>query len=176
MWDLNFQTQDQTHALCIESMESLATGPPGKSQPVERHRGVLGLDEMSSAIWTVVLEKTPESPLDCKEIKPVNPKGNQHWIFIGRTNAEAEAPILWLPEAKSQLLGKDPDVDGHEFEQTLGDGEGQGSLVCCSPWGRKESDTAERLNNKADLEEDREYGWFPQPPERSTHRTKRTGY
>ena len=104
----------------------------------------------------VVLEKTLESPLDCKEIKPVNPKGNQPWIFIGRT--EAEAPLLWSPDSKNQLSGKDPDagkdwrqkekgaaedemvgwhhrLSGHEFEQTLGDSEGQGSLACCSPWG-----------------------------------------
>ena len=104
-----------------------------------------------------------KSPLDCKEIKPLNPKGNQPWIFIGRTDAEAEAPILWPPDAKRQLNGKDPDTGkdwgqeekettedemvgwyhqpyGHEFEQTLGDGERQGSLACCSPWGRKESD------------------------------------
>ena len=104
----------------------------------------------------VVLEKTLESPLDCKEIKPVNPKGNQPWIFIGRT--DAEAPILWSPDSKNQLIGKDPDagkdwrqkekgaaedemvgwhhrLSGHEFEQTLGDSEGQGSLACCSPWG-----------------------------------------
>ena len=97
---------------------------------------------------TVMLEKTLESPLDCKEIKSVNPKGNQPWIFIGRTDTEAEAPILWLPDAKSRLIGNDPDVgkdwgqekkgmredemvgwhhwlNGHEFEQTLGDGEGQ---------------------------------------------------
>ena len=108
----------------------------------------------------MVLEKTLESPLDCKEIKPVNPKGNQSWIFIGRTaaEAEAEAPVLWPPDVKSQLIGKDPDPgkdwgqeekgatedemvgwhhrrNGHEFEQTPGDSEGQGSLVCCSPWG-----------------------------------------
>ena len=112
----------------------------------------------------MVLEKTLESPLDCKKIKPVNPKGNQLWIFIGRTDAEAEAPILWPPDAKSQLIGKDPDagrdpgqeekgpaehnmigwhhqLNGHEFEQALRDSEGQGSLVCCSPWGFKESDT-----------------------------------
>ena len=105
--------------------------------------------------------------LDCKEIKPANPKGNQLWIFTGRT--DAEAPILWPPDPKSQLIGKDPDagkdwgqeekgttedgivrwnhrLSGHEFEQTLGDNKGQGSLACCSPWGRKELDT-ERLNN-----------------------------
>ena len=124
-------------------------------------------------LWTAVLEKTLESPLDCKEIKLVNLKGNQYWIFIGRADAEAEAPILWLHNAKSQLTGKDPDagkdwrqkkrlaedetvgwhhrLSGHEFEQTLGDSEGQGSLVCCSPWGHKEVDTTEWLNNKSKL-------------------------
>ena len=123
--------------------------------------------------WTVVLEKTLESPLDCKEIKPVNPKGNQPWTFIGRTDAEAEALILWLPDAKSQLTGKDPDagkdwrqeekettedemvgwhhwLNGHEFEQTLGDSEGQRSLMCYSPWDCKKSDTTEWLNNNKD--------------------------
>ena len=107
---------------------------------------------------TVVLEKTLESPLDSKENKPVNPKGNQPWIFIGRT--DAAAPILWLPVVKSWLIRKDPDVgndwrqkekgmtedemvgwhhwlNGHEFEQASGDGEGQGNLVCCSPWSLK---------------------------------------
>ena len=120
-------------------------------------------------LWIVVLEKTLESPLDCKEIQPVNLKGNQSWIFIGRTDAEAEAPILWPPDAKNWLLGKDPNagkdwrqeekrttedemvgwhhrLDGHEFEQAPGVGDGQGSLACCSPWGRKESDTTEQLN------------------------------
>ena len=110
-------------------------------------------------LWTVVLEKTLESPLDCKEIKPVNPKGNQLWIFIGRTDAEAEAPILWPPDAKSWLTAKDSEarkhlrarreggeggwdawmtsrLNRHGCEQTLW----QGSLVCCSPWGHKESD------------------------------------
>ena len=110
----------------------------------------------------MVLEKTLESPLDCKVIKTVNSKGNQLWIFIGRTDAEAEAPILWPPNAKNWLIVKDPDagkdwgqekkghetedemfgwhhwLNGYEFEQTLGDNEGQRSLVCCSPWGRKE--------------------------------------
>ena len=116
----------------------------------------------------VVLEKTLESPLDCKEIKPVNPKGNQFWLFIGRTDAEAEAAILRLPDAKSQLIVKDPDagknwrweekgttedemvgwyhwLDGHEFEQAPGVGDGQGSLACCSPWGHKELDKTEQL-------------------------------
>ena len=100
------------------------------------------------------------SPLDSKKIKPVNHKGNQSWIFIGRTDLEAEVPILWPPDAKSQLIGKDSDAEkdwgqeekrptedeivrghhqlnGHDFEQTLGDTEGQGSLVYCSPWGCK---------------------------------------
>ena len=108
--------------------------------------------------WTVVLEKTLESPLDCKEIQPVNPKGNCSWIFIGRTDAEAEAPILWSPNAKSWLITKDPDagkdwrqevkgmtkdeivgwhhwLNGHEFEQVPGDSAGQGSLAWYSPWG-----------------------------------------
>ena len=115
--------------------------------------------------WTVMLEKTLESPLDCKEIKPVNPKGYKPWIFIGRTEAEAEAPVLWSPDVKGQLFGKDPEAgkhwrpeekgttedemvgwhhqhNGREFDQAPGD-EGQGSLVCCSPWGHKELDVTE---------------------------------
>ena len=110
--------------------------------------------------WTVVLEKTLESPLDCKEIQPVHPKRNQSWIFIGRTDAEAETPILWPPDAKNWLIGKDPDagkdwrleekgmtedavvgwhhqLSGHRFEQALGVGDGQRSLACFSPWGRR---------------------------------------
>ena len=111
--------------------------------------------------WTVVLEKTLESPLDCKEIQPVHPKRDQSWIRIGRTEAEAETLTLWPPDVKNWLFGKDPDVgkdwrkeekgmtedeivgwhhqlNGHEFEQALGVGDGQGSLVCCRPWGLKE--------------------------------------
>ena len=114
-------------------------------------------------VWTVVLEKTGESSLDSKEIKLVNPKRNQPWICIERTDAVAEAPIFWPPNAKGQLIRKDPDAgknwrqkekgaaedemvrqhhrhNGREFEPTLGDSEGQGSLVCCSPWSHKESD------------------------------------
>ena len=117
--------------------------------------------------WTVVLEKTLESPLDSKEIKPVNPKGNQLWIFTGKT--DAEAPILWPPDSRGRLIGKDPDagkdweqektgatedemigwyhrLNGHGFEQTPGDSEGQGSLVCYSPRDCKESDTTSWLN------------------------------
>ena len=112
---------------------------------------------------TVVLEKTLESPLNCKVIKPVNPNRNQSWIFTGGTDAEAEIPLLWPPNVKSWLIGKDPDAgkdrwqeekgvievemvgwlhwfNGHEFEQVPGDGEGQGSLACCSPCGCKEFD------------------------------------
>ena len=119
---------------------------------------------------TVVLKKTLESPLDFKEIKPDNPKENPAWISIGRTDAEAEAPVLWPPDAKSQLIWKDPDagkdwrqeekgmtedemagwhhqLNGHEFEQAPGDDEGQGSLVCCSPRGHKEPDRTQWLNN-----------------------------
>ena len=117
--------------------------------------------------WTVVLEKTLESPLDCKEIRPISPQGNQSWLFIGRTDAEAKTPILWPPDIKKWLLGKDPDArkdwsqekgttgwDGwmasptrwHEFEQALGVGDGQGSLAFCSPRCHKESDRSEWLN------------------------------
>ena len=118
--------------------------------------------------WTVVLEKTPESPVDCKKIKPVHPEGNQSWIVIGRTDVEAETPILWPPDAKNWLIRKDPDagkdwrqeekgttedekvgwhheLNGPEFEQALGDSDGQGSLECCGPRGHKELDMTEWL-------------------------------
>ena len=119
---------------------------------------------------TMVLEKTLESLLDCREIKPVNPEGNQPWVFIGRTDADTEALILWPPDVKSQLIGKDADagkdwrpkekraredemvgwhhqLNRHEFEQTLGDSEGQGSLACWSPWGRKGSEMTYQPKN-----------------------------
>ena len=118
--------------------------------------------------WTVVLEKILESPLACREIKPVHPKGNQSWIFIGRTDAEAETPILWSPDVKNWLIRKDTyagkdwrqeekgttedemvgwhhRLNGHGFAWAPGVGDGQGSLVCGSPWGRKELDMTERL-------------------------------
>ena len=121
-------------------------------------------------LWSVVLEKTLESSLDSKEIKPVSSKGNQPWIFIGRTDAEAEVPIFWPPDVKSRLIEKDPDagkdwgqeekgmtedemvgwhhwLSEHESGQTSEDCEGQGSLVCCSPWGCREVNTAEWQNN-----------------------------
>ena len=119
--------------------------------------------------WTVVLEKTLESPLDCKEIQPVHSKGDQSWVSFGRTDAKAETPVLWPPHAKGWLIGKDPDagrdwgqeekgmtedemagwhhwLDGHEFGWTPGVGDGQGGLACYNSWGHKESDTTEWLN------------------------------
>ena len=124
----------------------------------------MSTEELS--FWTVVLEKALESPLGCKEIQPANPKRNQFWIFIGRTDVEAETPVLWPPDAKNRLTGKDPDagkdwrqeekgmredemagwhqqLDGHESEWAPGVGDGQRSLACCSPWGHKESEMAE---------------------------------
>ena len=121
------------------------------------------------AFELLVLEKTLESPLDCKEIQPAHPKGDQSWVFTGRTDAEAETPILWPPHVKSWLIGKDSDagrdwgqeekrmredemagwhhwLDGHEFEWTPGVGDGQGGLACCDSWGCKESEMTERLN------------------------------
>ena len=121
------------------------------------------------AFELVVWQKTLESPLDCKEIQPVHPKGDQSWVFTGRNDAKAETLILWPPHAKSWLIGKDPDVgrdwgqeekgttddemagrhhrlDGREFEWTPGVGDGQGGLACCDSWGHKESDTTEQLN------------------------------
>ena len=119
--------------------------------------------------WTVVLEKTLASPLDCKEIQPVHSKGDQSWVFIGSTDGKTETPILWTPHAKSWLIGKDSVaerhwgqeekwttedemtgwhhwLDGREFEWTLGVGDGQGGLACWDSWGRKESDMTEWLN------------------------------
>ena len=119
--------------------------------------------------WTVMLEKILESPLDCKEIQPVHSKGDQSWDFFGRNDAKAETPILWPPDVKSWLIGKDSDAgkdwgqeekgttedemagwhhqhDGHEFGWTLGVGDRQGGLACCNSWGRKESDPNGRLN------------------------------
>ena len=119
---------------------------------------------MNWCFWTVVLEKTLESPVDCKEIQPVHAKGDQSWVFIGRTDVEAETPIIWLLDAKSWLTGKDPNagkdwgqeekgttedemvgwhhrLNGHEFGLTPGVGDGQGGQACCSSSGCKESDT-----------------------------------
>ena len=118
--------------------------------------------------WTVVLEQTLESPLDCKEIQPVHSEGDQSWVFIGATDVEAGTPVFWPPHVKSWLIGKDPDagkdwrqeekgmtedemvgwhhwLDGHGFGWTSGADDGQGGLVCCGSWGRKELDTIEQL-------------------------------
>ena len=114
----------------------------------------------------LMLEKTLEGPLDCKEIQPVHSKGDQSWDFFGRNDAKAETPVLWPPHVKSWLIGKDPDagrnwrhekkgmtedemagwhhwLNGHGFRWTLGVGDGQGGLVCCGSWGHKESDTTD---------------------------------
>ena len=132
------------------------TVEPGRLQSIELQRVGHHWNNWASLFK---LERTLESPLDCKEIKPVNSKGNQPWIFIGRTNAEV--PLLWPTDAKSRLMGKNSDtgkdwrlkekgtaeeemvrlhqwLKGHEFEQTPGESEKQGSLECCSPWGHKE--------------------------------------
>ena len=124
----------------------------------------------------MVLEKTLESPLDCKEIQPVHPKENQSWMFIGRADAEAETPVLLPPDVKNWLMGKDPGagkdwgreekgmtedemvgwhcwLNGQEFEQAPGAGDGQGGQVCCSPWDRKASDKTEWLNNNKEAGE-----------------------
>ena len=153
---------------------------------------------MNRCFWTVVLEKTLESPIDCKEIQPVHRKVDQSWVFIGRTDTEAETPVLWPPHAKSWLIGKDSDagrdwgqeekgttegemagwhhwLDGREFEWTLGFGDGQGDLVCCSSWVCKESDTTEGLNWMTGFDigvhicpllatPGLSWDWFPCPP------------
>ena len=158
--------------------DALPSKLPGK-QEVERTCKIMNFLEKSS--WTIKKAECQRinafelwcwrrllSPLDCKEIQPVHPKGDQSWIFIGRTDAAAETPILWPPDVKNWLTGKDPDagkdwrqekgttedemvgwhhwLDGNEFEQALGVGDGQRSLACCSPWGHKESDTTEQLS------------------------------
>ena len=137
--------------------------------------------------WTVVLEKTLESPLDCKEIQPVHSEGDQLWAFFGRNDAKAEAPVLWPPHVKSWLIGKDTDpgrdwgqeekgmteddmagwhhgLDGRESEWSLRVGDGQGGLACCDSWGHKESDTTEWLNW---TELNWEYGGVEKAPELS---------
>ena len=133
------------------------------------------------------MEKILESPLDCKEIQPVHPKVDQSWVFIGRTDVEAETPVLWPPDAKSWLIGKDPYagkdwgreekrttedemvgwhhwLDGHGFGWTSEVGDGQGGLVCCGSWGRKESDMTEWLNwtdiGKESKKTAYMYNWF----------------
>ena len=140
-----------------------------KSIQAEQNIKALSLAFQNWCFWTVVLEKTLESPLDCKEIQPVHPKGDQSWVFIGRTDAEAGTPILWPPHEMSWLIRKDPDagrnwgqeekgttedemagwhqrLNGRESGWTPGDGDGQGGPACCDSWGLKESYTTEWLN------------------------------
>ena len=142
------------------------------------HKG--GWGPKNWCFWTVMLEETLEKPLDCKEIKPVHPKGNQSWIFIGRTDAEAEAPVLWPSDVKNWLTGKDPDAgedwgqekgttedemvgwhhwpNEHDFEQAPGVGDGQGRLAGCSPWDHKESDMTEWLSSsRQHIKKQRQY-------------------
>ena len=167
------------HMQCVEKLRRYSADKALYSQGYGLPSGHLMLWELDHkeggapknwCLRTVVLEKTLESPLDSKEIKPVNPKVTQPWIFTGRTDAEAEVPILWPCDAKGWITGKDPDAgkdwrhegkgttedemagwhhqcNGHELGQTLGDGEGQGGLACCSPWGREELDMTWQLNN-----------------------------
>ena len=149
------QPRDRTQVSHI-SGDSLPAKPQGKSNTGVDYKERWALENW--CFWTVMLEKTLDSPFDCKEIKSVSPKGNQSWIFIGRTDAKAETPILWPPDVKNWLFGKDPDpgkdwrqeetreddmvewyhwLEGHEFEQALGVGDKQGSLACYSPWGHR---------------------------------------
>ena len=147
--------------------------------------------------WTVVLEKTLESPLDHKEIQPVHSKGDQRWVFFGRNNVKAETPILWPPHAKSWLIGKDSDagrdwwqeekgttegkmpgwhqwLNGSEFEWTPGVGDGQGGLACCNSWGLMSCQT--RLSNWTELNS---WKWQPTPvflPEKSRGQRNLVGY
>ena len=162
------------HPLLIQRHYFANKGPSSQSHGFSScHVWMWELDYKESWVpknwcfWTVVWEKTPESPLDCKEIQPVHPKGNQPRMFIGRTDAEAETPILWPPDVKSWLTGKDPNA-GKDWGQeekgatedemvgwhhrlnsrgwTPGAGDGQGDLACCGSWGCKESDMTEQLN------------------------------
>ena len=175
LWLLASTTQPRQH-IKKQSHYFASKGPSSQSYGFSSsHVWMWGLDSKECWVpknwcfWTVVLKKTLESSLDCKEIHPVHHKANQSWIFIGRTDVEAETPILWPPDVKSWLIGKDPDagkdwgqeekgttedemvgwhhqLDGHGFGWTSGVGDGQGGLMCCDSWSCKESDTTERLN------------------------------
>ena len=160
----------------IQYNSKLRKGPSSQGYGFSSgHVWMLELDYKESWVlknwcfWTVVLEKTRESPLDCKEIQPVHPKEDQSWVFIVRIDVEAETPILWPPDVKSWLVWKDPDagkdwgqeekgmtqdemvgwhdqLNGHGFGWTRAVGDGQGGLACCGSWGRKELDMTEQLN------------------------------
>ena len=159
---------EQRHHFADKGPYSQSYSFPNSHVPVWELDHKEGWSPKNWCVQTLLLEKTLDSPLDRKEIKPNNPKVFQSWIFIGR--ADAEAWVVWTPDGKRWLIGRDPDtgkdwgqeekwvtedemigwhhwLNGHELEQTLGDSEGQGSLVSCSPWARKESNTMEQLNN-----------------------------
>ena len=165
---LRQHVEKQRHDFANKGPYSQGYGvPSGHIQLWELYHEVRMLK--NSYLWTVVLEKTPENPLDSKEIKPVNLNEDQPWIGTGRTDAEAEAPVFWSSDVNSQLTGKVPDAgkdwgqkekgasedemagqhhwfNEHELDQTPGDGEGQGGLACCCLWGCKESDPTGQLN------------------------------
>ena len=157
--------------LRADSLPAEPQGNPRKQQKRgdTKHLHVCKNQGQVRCFWTVVLEKTLESPLNCKEIQPIHSKGDQSWVFFGRNDATAKTPILWVPHAKSWLTGKDSDagrdlrqeekgttedemagwhhpLDGHEFEWSPWVSDAQGCLLCCSSWGHKESDTTEWLN------------------------------
>ena len=172
---LGIKAMTNLHSI-LKSRDTTDKGPSSQSYGfTSSHVWIWELDHKEGwaqknwCFWTVVLEKTLESPLDSKDNQPVNPEGSQSWKSIGWTDAEAETPTVWLPDAKYWFTGKECDagkdwrqqekgttedemvgwhhwVNGHEFEQTLGAGDGQRSLACCHPWGRKELDTTEPLN------------------------------
>ena len=169
-WQESYKKLRQRHYSANKCLYSQGYGLPRGQVWLWKLDREEGRTPKNWCLWTVVLEKTPENPLDSKKIKPVNLKGNQFWMLVGRTDAEAEAPVFWSSDVNSWLIGKVPDAgknwgqkekrasddemtgwhhqwDGHELEQTLGDGEGQGGLACCSPWGHTELDTIRWLNN-----------------------------
>ena len=161
--------EKQRHYSADKGPCSLVFGLPSGHVQLWELDGTEGRVPKNWCFWTVVLEETPESSLESKEIKPVSLKGNQPWILVGRTDVEAETPVFWSSDANSWLIGKVPDAErdwgqekrvsedetpgchhrcnGHELGQTLGDNEGQGGPECCRPWGSKESDTAGQMNN-----------------------------
>ena len=170
LWQPRWHIKKQRHYFADKGLYSQSYGFSSSPVQMWQLNNKKGWAPKNWCFWTVNVGEIPESPLDSKEIKPVSPKGNQPWIFTGRTDAEVEAPILGPPDSKSWLIRKDPDagkdwrqeekgttegemvgwhhwLNGHEFEQALGVGDGQGSLACCSPWGCKKLDTTKRLNN-----------------------------
>ena len=177
MMKVKLESEKACLKLNIQETKIMASSPitswQKDGETIESHVWVWELDGKESWVlknwcfWIVVFEKTLESPLDYKDILPVHPKGNQSWLFIGRTDAEAPNTLAtsceeltpgkdtdtgkdWRQEKKGmtedEMVGWHHQLDGREFEQALGVGDGQGSLACCSPWGHKELDTTEWLN------------------------------